>query len=515
MTFENEYRPSRDSEIDSLICLLARLERLDQWAASSIAVDCLGPKPSHWVPVRKHKEEGLANDLSLMLLDEATLQSKAKARIHLIDGETCGLNLTLERPTSHEEIEQALEVLLEWVSVHLDRSRVEIEIDGFELSAQKYTYDHFLSSPAAEKILTAGPSIGPREAIYTLEAAKNGWNEKHSTFLDAFELKFAGFVGTKYAMATSSCTGALHLALLAMGIGPGDEVIVPDTTWVATGAAIKYVGATPVFADVDPVTWTMTVQSVKDVMTTRTKAILPVHLYGYPADMPRLVEFSNKHGLSILEDAAPAIGALIEGTPVGSFGDMAAFSFQGAKMLVTGEGGMLVTSNSELRDRAWRQQDHGRRPGTFWIEEIGRKYKMSNLTAALGLAQLESAETQINQKRRINGWYHEFLDGVTDISFQTELPGSRSVCWMTSIRIEPGKVTRDGLAQHLKKDGIDTRPVFPPMSQFPIWGGRDNEVAGVTASDLGNNALNLPSGVNLSRASVERVADSIIKYISR
>jgi perosamine synthetase len=358
------------------------------------------------------------------------------------------------------------------------------------------------------KILTAGPLIGVREANYVLDATRSGWNNQHSEYLQTFESDFASYIGVASALATSSCTGALHLALLALGIGPGDEVIVPETTWVATGAAVAYVGAVPVFADIDPVTWTITPESVQAVMTERTRAILPVHLYGFPADMPKLMAFASEHDLLVLEDAAPAIGALVDGKAAGSFGHMGAFSFQGAKMLVTGEGGMLVTNDQVLRDKAWKQQDHGRKPGTFWIDEIGRKYKMSNVTAALGLAQLQSVETQIAKKRRINDWYREFLLDTPGLSFQTELPSSRSICWMTSITLEEGLPDRDDLATQLMEQGIDTRPVFPPISTYPIW-SKSQETPGANAAWVGARGLNLPSGVSLSRASVERVAEAI------
>lgn len=361
------------------------------------------------------------------------------------------------------------------------------------------------SQPASDHILTAGPLIGMREATYALRATRTGWNDQHSNFLNLFERDFATYVGAKHAMATSSCTGALHLALLAMGIGPGDEVIVPETTWVASGAAVRYVGATPVFADVDAATWTITPDTIAPCLSERTRAIIPVHLYGYPADMTAIMALARSHGLLVLEDAAPAIGALVDSQPVGSFGDMAAFSFQGAKMLVTGEGGMLVTNSVELRARAWKQQDHGRVPGTFWIDELGRKYKMSNLTAALGEAQLENAETQIAKKRRINAWYREFLADTPGISFQEEGPSTRSICWMSSVVIEPELVSRDTLVSALREEGIDSRPVFPPISAYPIWGTERGEPSPV-ALRIGAHGINLPSGVRLSRASVERVA---------
>ena len=368
------------------------------------------------------------------------------------------------------------------------------------------------SEPAGDRILTAGPLIGVKEATYVLDATRRGWNHHHSDYLAKFESDFAAFVRTDFAMATSSCTGALHLALLALGVGQGDEVIVPETTWVATGAAVAYVGATPVFAEVEPMAWTISPEAIEKCITPRTKVIIPVHLYGYPADMISIKAIADRHGIKVVEDAAPAIGATVGGQPVGSFGDMAAFSFQGAKMLVTGEGGMLVTCDPDLRARAWKQQDHGRIPGTFWIDELGRKYKMSNVSAALGLAQLQSARTQIDKKRRINAWYREFLSDTPGIRFQVELPDTDSVCWMTSVTVDDEAFARDYVVQALAKDGIDTRPVFPPIGSYPIWGEMSTQAHPV-AEWIGERGINLPSGVRLSRSSVMRVCETLDRVL--
>lgn len=370
--------------------------------------------------------------------------------------------------------------------------------------------------PAAASILTAGPLIGVREATFCLDATRTGWNANHSQYLTRLEREFAEYVGAEYAIATSSCTGALHLAMLAAGIGPGHEVIVPETTWVATASAVAYTGAQPIFADVDPQTWTLSPESVEQLITSRTKAIVPVHLYGYAADMNSLMTVARQANLLVIEDAAPAIGTLTGDSPVGSIGDMGCFSFQGAKMLVTGEGGMFVTNHKDLYERAWKQQDHGRVPGTFWIDTLGRKYKMSNLTAALGLAQLQSVETQIAKKRRINTWYREFLAPVPYLTFQEELSDSRSICWMTSISVSPeSDITASTLASQLRQQGIDTRPVFPPISGYPIWGRQVvPNPPGANASAIGSTSLNLPSGVTLSRASTERVASAIAEALT-
>lgn len=362
-------------------------------------------------------------------------------------------------------------------------------------------------------ILTAGPSIGLQERAYTAEAVRSGWNGSHSDFLQRFEKEFSEYAGTSFAMATSSCTGALHLALLALGIGPGDEVIVPEITWVATASAVRYVGAIPIFCDVDRSTWTMSVESVRSLITNKTKAIMPVHLYGFAADMNNLSSLASEFGLFIVEDAAPAIGTTLDGKAAGTFGDFGCYSFQGAKMLVTGEGGMLVTDNEELFARAKKIQDHGRRPGTFWIDELGYKYKMSNLTAALGLGQLHRSEQQIARKTRIRRWYEEELLEIPGISFQESLAGSRSIHWMTSLTLPSDfPLTRDTVIAKLRQEGIDSRPVFPAISQYEFWPNRQS--VGQVAKTIGDQSINLPSGVNLSRSSVSKVGRALRSLLS-
>jgi perosamine synthetase len=313
-------------------------------------------------------------------------------------------------------------------------------------------------------------------------------------------------------MATSSCSGALHLSLLALGIGPGDEVIVPEVTWVATASAVQYVGATPVFADINPLDWTISIESVKKLLTPKTKAIIPVHLYGYAAAAPELMELANSFDIRIIEDAAPAIGTLIGANKVGSFGDFGCFSFQGAKLLVTGEGGMLVTNDSDLFAKARKIQDHGRRPGTFWIEELGYKYKMNNITAALGLAQIQRSENQIFRKRRINSWYKSNLGDLKGISFQEERPDTQSICWMTSIVLDDSiNVSRDEVMSYLARSGVDSRPAFPAISQYSFW--PTEQLAQPVGKFIGERAINLPSGVMLTRESIDRVSEAIIAIV--
>ncbi|QLL22955.1 DegT/DnrJ/EryC1/StrS family aminotransferase [Actinobacteria bacterium IMCC25003] len=361
-------------------------------------------------------------------------------------------------------------------------------------------------------ILTAGPSISALENAYVADAVRNGWNAHHSDYLLRFEKEFAEYVGARYAMATSSCTGALHLSLLALGIGPGDEVIVPDITWVATASAVRYVGAKPVFVDVLPDSWTLDPQELKASITQNTKAIIPVHLYGYGARMPEIMAIAHEFNLKVVEDAAPAIGTQIHKKFAGTFGDFGCFSFQGAKLLVTGEGGMVVTDDPILYAKIKKIQDHGRKPGTFWIEELGFKYKMNNLTAALGLAQIQRAQNQIDRKRRINSWYQEGLRDIPGVSFQVEDRDTKSICWMSSFTLgQECKVDRDGLIAALKLNGIDSRPVFPSISQYKIWGYAPQVPH--NSKLIGDSGINLPSGVLLNFRTVEKVIETIRKTL--
>jgi perosamine synthetase len=361
--------------------------------------------------------------------------------------------------------------------------------------------------PGSKMILTAGPSITHKEVDYVLDAVKNGWNLSWNKYIRAFEEKFAEYTGVRYALSTSSGTGALHLALLAMGIQRGDEVIVPDLSWIATASAVCYCGATPVFADIDKDTWCINPGSIENAITGRTKAIMPVHLYGHPSDMEAITKIAEANDLFVLEDAAPSIGSTLHGRPTGSFGDMAVFSFQGAKLLVTGEGGMLVTDDEKLYERAKFLNDHGRDPNvTFMIKELGYKYKMSNLQAALGLAQLERVEELVSKKRRIFEWYYKRLGGADGLVFAKEKPWVKSNQWMTSFVL--GKkfpVTRNELISRLKESGIDSRPFFYTMSKFPMFKDANNAVAQFASE----NGINLPSGVNMTEEEVDYVAETV------
>lgn len=368
--------------------------------------------------------------------------------------------------------------------------------------------------PQNKLILTAGPSITQKEISYVTDAITNGWNENWNSYITRFEDEFAKYINIDNAITTSSCTGALHLGLLALGIGPGDEVIVPDITWVATASAVNYVGATPVFCDIEEDSWCMDVKSAESLITSKTKAIFPVHLYGHPANMPEVMTLAIKYNLKVIEDAAPSIGAEVRGKKTGSFGDVAGFSFQGAKILVSGEGGMLVTNNKSVFDRVKSLGDHGRDPTQpFAAVETGYKYKMSNLQAALGLAQLQRVEELIARKREINNLYHSLLSNNNYIKVSSELEGYKSIHWMTSIELIGASFEDRALfITQLKDHLIDSRPVFSPMSSLPMYDtNKDNSVA----YRIGASAINLPSGHNLKQNEIEYICEIINNITQR
>lgn len=316
-----------------------------------------------------------------------------------------------------------------------------------------------------ERIPVAGPWITQKEIDYVTDAVTNAWYSNANIYHDRFEKAFATYVGRKYAISLPSCTSALHLALLSLGVGTGDEVIVPDITWIATSAPITYVGATPVFADIDELSWCLSAESFAQRITPKTKAVIIVDLYGNMPDMDAILEIAEKYGIAVIEDAAEAIGSEYKDKKAGSFGDVSTFSFHGSKTLTTGEGGMLVTDREDIYQRCLFLRDHGRDPDgkMFWNTEVAYKYKMSSMQAALGLAQLERIEELISRKREIFAWYKESLDGLHGITLNQEAERVKNTYWMvTAVLDEKLGVKKGDLIERLKEKGIDARPFFIP-----------------------------------------------------
>jgi perosamine synthetase len=365
-------------------------------------------------------------------------------------------------------------------------------------------------------IPVAGPWVTEREVRYTADAAANGWYANHNDYPDRFEKGFAKYLGVAHATSLPSCTSALHLALAGLGIGPGDEVIVPDATWIATSAPISYVGAAPVFADIDRQSWCLDAGAFERAITPQTRAVIVVHLYGNMADMDAVMDIAGRHGIAVIEDAAEAIGSEYRGRKAGAFGDAATFSFHGSKTLTTGEGGMLVTSSDDLFARVLRLRDHGREPGDrlFVNREVAYKYKMSALQAAFGLAQLERIEELVARKREIFSWYARHFRGMNGVALNHEAPTTKNSYWMvTAVFDRELGLRKDGVIAELRRRNIDSRPFFSPLSSLPAYQHFGRAERWSTRSpvsyDIGARAVNLPSGFNMTEALVERVANAL------
>ncbi len=359
------------------------------------------------------------------------------------------------------------------------------------------------------RIPIAGPSITQKEIDYVTDAVASAWYADANKFHGRFEQAFATHCGRKHAVSLPSCTSGLHLALLALGIGRGDEVIVPDATWIASVAPVVYVGATPIFADIDARTWCLCPEAFESLITPRTKAAIVVDLYGSMPDWDRLAEIAARNGVALIEDAAEAVGSRWRDRPAGSFGVMSAFSFHGSKTLTTGEGGMLVLDDDRLLDRVLRLRDHGRAPSDtmFFNEEVGWKYKMSSMQAALGLAQLERIDELVAGKRRIYGWYREELAAWTGGSLNPDVPGLYNSYWMTTVILDREiGLTKETIVPHLRKNGVDARPFFYPLSAIPAFQDTGNAAAArarnTNSYSVTPYGLNLPSALALERADV-------------
>jgi perosamine synthetase len=354
------------------------------------------------------------------------------------------------------------------------------------------------------RIPSAGPNITDKEIRYVEDAVRTGWYDNWDGYLTRFEKAFATFTANRHALSTSSCTGALHIALSALGVGPGDEVIVPETTWVATAIPAVYLGAKPVFVDVEKDTWCMNPEAFAAAITAKTKVVIPVHMYGHPAEMDEINCIAAAHDITVVEDAAPGIGGLYKGRPAGSLGRVAVFSFQGAKPIVTGEGGMVVTNDPDLFDKMHWYWDHCRARDKILVTDgIGYKYKMSNLQAALGLAQLERADEIIAKRRQIFFWYQERLGDIDGLRLNAERDQCRNTYYVPTIVLE-GKFDLDaeGLMTALADAGIANRPFFRCISKFPMFEAVETPVADFLAA----NGVNLPCPSNLTEGEADYVA---------
>ena len=358
------------------------------------------------------------------------------------------------------------------------------------------------------------PWLSENVRRYVLDCVESGWISSLGEYVPRFEQAFSRFCGTAHGVATANGTTAIHLALAVLGIGPGDEVLVPDLTFVATANAVRYTGATPVLVDVDPRSWGMDPARAREKLTPRTKAILPVHLYGHPVDMDPILELARRHGLRVVEDAAEAHGARYKGRPVGGLGDLGCFSFYGNKIVTTGEGGMVVTDDPALAEQLAFFRDHamdGKR--RYYHPAVGFNYRMTNVQAAIGCAQLEAIDEILARRRRIAEAYARGLDGIPGLALQPRAGWAEPVCWMFSALVEEAfGLDRAEVIAGLRERGVDSRPFFVPLHELPPY--RDEGPYPV-AEALGRTGINLPSGNRLTPEAIETVCRALRELATR
>ncbi len=361
------------------------------------------------------------------------------------------------------------------------------------------------------------PVLDGREMDYVIDCIKTNWISSAGKYIDQFEEKFGEYCGVPHAVACSNCTTGLHMAMVALGIGPGDEVIIPDFTLIVSANTVILAGAKPVLVDVDSRTWCLDANKIEERITPRTKAIMAVHMYGHPCDMERIGKIAEKHGLYVIEDCAQAHGAEINGKKTGSFSDVACFSFYGNKILTTGEGGMVLCKDPGLADKLRLLRNQGFQEPRFVHEVMGYNYRITNIQAAIGLAQTESVESKIEKKRFIGHTYNTLLKDVPDLTLPHEEPWAKNVYWMYGIVLGEGfGRTKDELMTMLRDRGVDTRSFFCPMSLQPVFKGDDPRFPDTSTTypvsvDLWNRGLYLPSGIGITEDQMTEVAAKVLE----
>jgi len=353
------------------------------------------------------------------------------------------------------------------------------------------------------------PQMGDKELSYVTDCIKTNWVSSQGKYVLKFEEMLSDYCGMPYALAVSNGTAALQIALEALEIGKGDEVIVPDLTFAATINAVIHVNAIPVIVDVDPFTWNIDPGEIKKAISKKTKAVIPVHLYGFPADMPAIRTIAEYHGIKIIEDAAEALGSEIEGKKVGSFGDAAIFSFFGNKVITTGEGGMVLFNDKTSFERALKFRDHGMsKSKRYWHEVVGYNFRMTNLQAAVGVAQMEKIESIIHSKKDVSDAYQKILRDSNYCNLPPQHPDIFNIHWLYTILLKDHKIDRDSLIEKMMLNGIDCRPIFYPLHLMEIYKPYANG-AFPDATNIGGRGLSLPSSPNLTIDQIENVCSTL------
>ncbi|MBS0533675.1 MAG: DegT/DnrJ/EryC1/StrS family aminotransferase [Proteobacteria bacterium] len=368
-------------------------------------------------------------------------------------------------------------------------------------------------------IQMAGPWITEHEEKLVLDALRHGWYGKDAyRYVETFEREFAAYHNREHALMTPNCTTALHLVLAGLGIGEGDEVIAPECTWIGSVAGITYLRAATVFADIDPVHWCLTAETIGAVITPSTKAVIVVDLYGNMPDWYEIISLCAARGIVIIEDAAEALGSRYKGVPAGKFGVASAFSFHRTKTLTTGEGGMLLIDDDALFERCKLLRDHGRAPGTYFNTEVAFKYMPFNLQAALGLAQFQRLDELVDRKRWLWRGYRDRLGDIADLHFNPEPGNVRNGVWNTALVFGPSHgMTRDRAVSELAAMNLPVRPFFHPLSSLPAYPGREPQARTMhpNAYDVSGRGINLPCALNMTEASLDAVAAGVRRLLGR
>ena len=363
------------------------------------------------------------------------------------------------------------------------------------------------------KILFAKPSITSKEIEYVNDAVTNGWGANCYNYLNRFTAKLKDYFNSPYVWPTSSCHGAIHIILMALGIGKDDEVIVPDMTWIGSVSPITWLGAKAVFVDVLEDSWCLDPSKIEKAITKQTKAIIVVHPYGNVANLDEIIAIGKKHNIIVIEDAAESVGSEYKGQKVGSVADFGVISLHGTKMLTSGEGGAILCNRKDYVEKISIIESQGRKPAKrihFWVDEIGLKYKMSNIQAALGLAQFERADEIIDKKRQIFKWYEAALNKFDDIILNPEPNWAKNVYWQPTIVFgESWKISeqkRTKIIEDLNADGIALRPLFYPVSSFPMYESCPNNII---SQKIFSKGINLPSYFEMTQDDVIYVVNAL------
>ena len=375
-----------------------------------------------------------------------------------------------------------------------------------------------------KNIPPAGPSITQAEIDLVTEAVTNGWYESRNMHFDQFKLEFSQLVQRKYILPVTNCTSAIHLALLSIGIGPGDEVIVPDVTWVASVVPIVYTGATPVFCDIDKDNWCIDPKSFEQMITEKTKAVIVVDLYGNMPEMDTIVSIAKNNNIKVIEDAAEGFGAKYKNQPAGSFGDISVFSFNATKIAVAGQGGVFATDDKSYYERAKRLYHHGMAKytdeTTFWSLEVGYNYQWTNIQAALALAQIRRLDELVEQRRTLFSLYQNRLQNIDGIQLNNEAENIKNTYWVVSAIVDSSYgLKKEDFMKNFKENNIDSRPFFYPISSMPAYEqfvmGKDMSKINSISYILSPYGISFPSAAIITEAQIDFVCDTFIEILNK